>query len=357
MKYISKTRNPPGSPPGQWQDSAGSECRITLIRYTAEAYQAVEAFDIARCREWLGRGETLWLDIEGTPGPELLRDVAELFSVHHLVLEDICHPGQRAKVEDYERYLFLVLRRPRWSDHGLSLRQVSLLLGEHFVISIDDDAGDDQFAPVRRRLEAAPEGRLRTSGTDYLFYALTDLLVDQGFPVLERYADELEALEAAILEDPRQPGLMDRIHRARRELVFLHRALWSQQEVTEMLLRHDSPLITPASEVFLRDCADHARHLLEQADSYREMSRAMLDLLMSAVNQQMNDIMRVLTIIATTFIPLSVIVGIYGMNFDTGASPWNMPELGWRYGYPAVLALLAVVGGAMLIYFRRKRWL
>ncbi len=357
MRYISKTRNPPGSPPGLWQNSAGSECRVFFISYSAQAFEVREGFDLARCRDRLRRGETLWLDIEGTPSAKLLQDIAELFPVHHLILEDICHPGQRAKVEDYQRYLFLVLRRPRWSGHGLRFSQVSLLLGENFVISIDDDADDDQFAPVRRRLEDAPGGRLRTSGTDYLFYALTDLVVDRGFPVLERYADELEALEAAILADPRQPALMDRIHIARRELVFLHRALWSQQEVSELLLRHDSPLIKPATEVYLRDCADHARHLLEQADSYREMSRAMLDLLMSAINQQMNEIMRVLTIIATIFIPLSVIVGIYGMNFDTAAGPWNMPELGWRYGYPAVLALLALVAGGLLVYFRRKRWL
>ena len=357
MQYIRKTRNPPGSPPGLWQDSVGREYRVSLISYSAERYEIREDFDAGYCRQRLQSGDTLWLDIEGIPSANLLRDLAELFSLHHLILEDIWHAGQRAKMEDYERTIFLILRRPRWKPHGLKFSQVSLLLGENFVISIDDDIGDDQFAPVRQRLEDAPHGRLRTSGTDYLFYALTDLVVDQGFPVLERYADELEALEGAILADPRQTALMDRIHSARRELVFLHRVLWSQQEASEMLLRHDSPLIKPATEVYLRDCSDHARHLLEQADSYEQMSRALLDLLMSAVSQQLNEIIRVLTIFAAIFVPLSVIVGLYGMNFDTAVSPWNMPELRWRYGYPMALGLMAVIAGGLLYYFRRKRWL
>ncbi|KAB7624015.1 magnesium/cobalt transporter CorA [Alkalilimnicola sp. S0819] len=356
MNYFRKHYNAPGSPPGLLEPRAeAAPCRVQLLRYDAERYLLEDDVSPRQCAEWLARGERLWLNLDGRPDPALLAQLDESLGLHPLALEDVLHGDQRAKVEDYEDHLFLVLRRPSWVGRKLAIGQVSLFLGRGFVISIDETGGD-LFAPVRRRLETSPGGRIRSNGVDYLFYALVDMVVDQGFPILEGYAEELEELELAVMANPKQRELMDRIHESRRELMFLRRALWSQREALAQLLRTEQALIGEGTLVYLRDAADHASHILDLAESYRDMSAAVLDLLISALNRQMNEVMRVLTIIATLFIPLSFVTGIYGMNFDPAASPWNMPELGWRYGYPGVLALLAAAGGGMLWWFKRKGW-
>lgn len=355
MDYF-KTYNEPGSPPGAWEQAVGAACTVRVVRYSAQDYAMEESFDPARCAQQREAGHKLWVAVEGVPGPELLRALAECFGLHHLALEDVSHAGQRAKVEEYDDQLFVVLRCPRWEGRQLAIGQTSLFLGKDFVVSIND-AGGDLFLPVRRRLESSPGGRIRSHECDYLFYALVDLVVDQGFPILEGYAEELEELELTVMRDPREKDLRDRIHESRRELVFLRRALWAQREAAADLLRLEHPLIRKSTRVYLRDCLDHASHMVELADSYRDMSSAVLELLLSSINSEMNDIMRVLTMIATIFIPLSFVVGLYGMNFDRAASPWNMPELGWRYGYPLILVLLITIGMGMVVYFRRKRWL
>lgn len=353
MTYFVKNYNQPGSPPGLLDAEAG-EYRWRIKRYSAERYEVLEGEagrDYLRSRP---QGEKIWLDIEGKPAPEFLNFLAKVLGLHPLALEDVQHQGQRAKLEDYENHLFLVLQRPRWVERQLSIVQVSMFLGDDFVISLDE-VGGEFFAPVTRRLETSPRGRIRSSGVDYLFYALIDLVVDQAFPVLEGYAQELEELELEVIRNPKQRSLIDRIHETRRELVFLRRALWPQREVAAALLREEHGLIGKGTRLYLRDCADHAAQALDLADSYRDMSAAVLELLLATLNTQMNDVMRVLTMIATIFIPLSFVTGIYGMNFDT-ASPFNMPELGWAFGYPLVLAVIVAVAAGMVVYFKRKGW-
>jgi magnesium transporter len=355
VRYFIKSYNAPGSPPGAW-DETGEACTVRLVHYSSQTYGVEEAFVPQRCAALRAAGEKVWLDVQGRPDTALLEALRESFGLHHLALEDTTRDGQRAKVEDYEGYLFVVLRRPRWLEERLSIGQTSLFLGPDFVISIDHHPSDS-FAPVRERLARSEGGRIRAYGTDYLFYALVDMVIDQGFPILESYAEELEELELAILGNPRQKDLMDRIHGSRRELVFLRRVLWSQREATADLLRKEHQLIGKNTRVYLRDCDDHARHVLDLAENCRDMSNAVLELMLSALNRQLGEVMRVLTMIATIFIPLSFVVGIYGMNFDPAASPWNMPELGWRYGYPAILLVLMSIGGGMILFFRRKGWL
>lgn len=358
MTYFTKHYNKAGTAPGQLEAGPhpAMASRSDLIRYTADRYSLETGVDVFAALSDRREGEKLWLAVHGRPSPELLKALETHLELHPLALEDAIHAGQRAKLDDYETHLFLVLQRPRWDAHKLAISQVSLFVGKDFVVSIDD-AGHDPFELVRKRLETSHSGRIRTSNVDYLFYALVDLVVDTAFPVLDGYAEELEELELNVISNPKQTNLLDRLHESRRELVFLRRALWSQRDATTALLREEHSLISKTTRVYLRDCADHANHVLDLVDSYRDMSVAVMELLLSSQNKQLNEAMRVLTMIATIFIPLSFVTGIYGMNFDTSSSMWNMPELEWRYGYPLILLILLSLGVGMVVYFKRKGWL
>lgn len=358
MSYFTRHYNEPGTAPGELhsQPAIITTDRADLVRYTRDAFQLDTDVDPREVLNRAPAGEKRWIAIHGRPSPSLLQSLEAALGLHPLALEDAIHAGQRSKLDDYDNHLFLVLQRPRWESEKLAIGQVSLFLGKDFVVSIDD-AGSDTFEPVRKRLETSHGGRIRSNPIDYLFYALVDLVVDRGFPVLDGYAEELEEIEFNVIAHPKSPDLLDRLHEARRELVFLRRALWSQRDATAALLRDEHTLISKSTRVYLRDCADHASHILELVDSYRDMSVAVMELLLSNQNKQLNEAMRVLTMIATIFIPLSFVTGIYGMNFDPAASPWNMPELAWRFGYPGVLLMLLGLAGGMLVYFKRKGWL
>lgn len=362
MSYFTRHYNEPGTAPGELHSrspdsrSVVTTDRADLIHYTRDSYRLDANVDPGETLNDLAEGEKRWIAIHGRPSPSLLQSLEAALGLHPLALEDAIHAGQRSKLDDYDNHLFLVLQRPRWEGEKLAIGQVSLFLGRDFVVSIDD-AGSDTFEPVRKRLETSHNGRIRSNAVDYLFYALVDLVVDRAFPVLDGYAEELEEIEYNVIAFPKMPDLLDRLHEARRELVFLRRALWSQRDATAALLRDEYSLVSKATRVYLRDCADHASHILELVDSYRDMSVAVMELLLSNQNKQLNEAMRVLTMIATIFIPLSFVTGIYGMNFDPSASRWNMPELSLPYGYPAVLLILLVLGTGMLVYFKRKGWL
>lgn len=361
VSYFGKHYNEPGTAPGRLE--AGQAAVVTTVKadllcYTEDNYRFETDVSLAEALAATtasAQNEKRWLSIHGRPSPEILKTLEKDFQLHRLALEDVIHAGQRAKLEDYDSHLFLVLQRPRWLGRKLAIGQVSLFLGKNFVVSIDD-AGEDTFAPVRDRLESSPGGRIRSSPVDYLFYALVDLVVDQAFPVLDGYAQELEELEYQVVSKPKQADLLDRLHESRRELVFLRRSLWTQRDAIAALMREDQKLIGKHTRYYLRDCVDHAAHILDMVESYREMSVAVMELLISTQNRQLNEAMRMLTMIATIFIPLSFVVGLYGMNFDPQASPWNMPELGWKYGYPAILVLLLAIGLGMLAVFKRKGW-
>ena len=357
VSYFGKYYNEPGTAPGilEPEQAAVTTVKADLLRYAGDNYRFEADVPIGEALAVPAGGEKRWLSVRGRPSPEVLEALEKDFQLHRLALEDVIHAGQRAKLEDYDSHLFLVLQRPRWLGRKLTIGQVSLFLGKDFVVSIDD-AGDDTFAPVRKRLETSPGGRIRSSSVDYLFYALVDLVVDQAFPVLDDYAQELEELELQVVSRPKEPDLLDRLHESRRELVFLRRSLWTQRDAIAALMREDQNLIGKNTRLYLRDCADHAAHVLDLVDSYRDMSVAVMELLISAQNRQLNEAMRILTMIATIFIPLSFVVGIYGMNFDPEASPWNMPELGWEFGYPMILLLLFTIGVGMLTVFKRKGW-
>ncbi|MGH8742320.1 MAG: magnesium/cobalt transporter CorA, partial [Burkholderiales bacterium] len=277
----------------------------------------------------------------------------ERYGLHPLTIADVVNAHQRPKLESHDDHLFIVLRLPDRTE-GLVTEQLSILLGRDFVLTFQERPGDC-FDPVRERLRR-PESPMRGRGVDYLAYALIDALVDSYFPLLESYGEQLEALEEQVIARP-EPARVVQIQRLRRELLEVRRALWPQREVLNALLREDTPCIAPGTRLFLRDCADHTAQLLDMVEIHREVTSGLLDLHLSSVSTRMNEIMKVLTIIATIFMPLSVIASIFGMNFNTETSPWNMPELDWYFGYPFALLLMALVAAGMLVMFWRKGWL
>lgn len=355
MDYFIRRYNRPGSAPGMYdvqEPAQDAGWRIRRIVYDADSLE--DHADVPLAEALLPQaGRRVWLDVAGEPDARLLKKLGTRFGLHGLALEDVLHAGQRPKVEAFPDQLFVVLNMPLWHERWLAIQQVSLFLGPDFVISFHSGSADI-FEPIRKRMENSPGGKIRGSGTDYLFYALTDLVVDQSFPILEGYGEELQDIEGELIGDT-GANLQDRIHEARRELVFLKRALWSQRDAMHGLLREDIQLISDETRLYLRDCYDHAVQVLELVENYRDMGTALLEIQMANVNQRTNEVMRVLTVIATIFMPLSFIVGLYGMNFDT-ASPWNMPELDWKFGYLFVWGVIVVVAGGMLAYFKRRDW-
>ena len=295
----------------------------------------------------------VWVNIEGLEQIDLIRAVGTRFGLHDLALEDVVHTHQRPKSEAYDDHHFLIVRMPVADDFPHT-EQVSLFVGPAFVICFQERPGDC-FDPVRARLRD-PKSRLRQNGPDFLAYALIDSVIDSYFPVLERMGDDLEDIESAALDES-GGDIMGRIHHAKRDVIELRRAIWPHREMVNTLLRDDSPFFADRTRLYFRDCYDHVAQLMDVVEIDREFVSDLYDVHLSRVNLRMNEIMKVLTIIATIFMPLGFIASLYGMNFDAGISPWNMPELKWRYGYPFALGLMALVGGGLVAYMLRLGWL
>lgn len=348
-----KRYHPPGTQPGTL--SAHAEAGDTPVRATAFRY------DAGGCEERTvspaefpslapPEGGVLWLDVSGLSDPSAVRAIGDRFGIHPLALEDVLNVPQRPKVEWYGDCLLVVLREVRHPDLP---EQVSFFLADRVVVSFQERPGDS-FEPVRERLRQG-KGRIRSEGADFLLYSLCDAVLDAFFPTLERLGDEVEEMEERLLVSP-GPEAFVAIRRLKRALLEVRHAVWPARDALNLLLIEEHALIRPGTKVFFRDCYDHTIQLMDMVETFREMTSGLVDEYMSAVSNRMNEIMKVLTVVATIFIPLTFIAGVYGMNFDTKASPWNMPELTWAYGYPAVLLLMAAVAGGMLCYFRRKRW-
>lgn len=297
----------------------------------------------------------LWLDIAGIPRQDQLAALGERFNIHHLALEDVVNQGQRPKVDDYVDCVFVILSRPAWVDRQVHFEQVSFFMGERFVISISPVAGDP-FAPIRLRLKERTD-RFGRGGAAYLLHAVVDLTIDEYFPVLDALGENIEAVELELLDHPTHETLAH-IHSLKRELLLVRRQLWPTREAVNRLLRYEGSLFGSNLIPYFKDVYDHGLHLIDLVESYRDRTAGMLDVYLSSASFRLNEIMRVLTMIATIFIPLTFITSVYGMNFvaDT-ESPWAMPELHWYYGYPLVWLLIVVVAAGMLVLFKRKRWL
>jgi len=297
---------------------------------------------------FLGQWPVIWVNVDGLGDADAVRKIGEIFGLHPLALEDVINVHQRPKVEPYEKYFFIVMQM-LLTGEVLDTEQLSLFLGANFVITFQERPGGDCFALVRERIRKN-HGRIRAAGPDYLAYSLLDAVVDNYFPVLERYGERLETVEQEVVTQPRSETLA-RIHDIKRDLLLLRRAVWPMREALNSLLRDDTPFIVRETRTYLRDCYDHSVRIIDILETDRETSFGLLETYLSSVSNRMNEVIKVLTIITTIFMPLTFIAGIYGMNFA------HMPELNWPWGYPLVMGLMAVIAAGMLLYFRRKRWL
>lgn len=352
--------HPPGTAPATLTAPESADPKATVIEYieydkeTERARRVKQIEDVFHCRE---NNMVSWINIEGLGDVPLFRKLGEHFKLHPLALEDVFNTSQRPKVEDYQGNLFIVLQMVYADEktQAVCSEQVSLFLGKENVISIQEEATQDVFEPVRQRILAG-NPNLRAQGPDYLAYALIDAVVDHYFPLLEDIGEDLEELEDDLLTMPSKECLQ-RLHTLKRTMIMLRRAVWPQREMLSALMRDQTGLIKDTTKPYLRDCYDHLVQIMDIIENYREMSASLMDIYLSAISIRTNDIMRVLTVITSIFIPLTFIAGVYGMNFDKDAGPLSMPELKSPYGYIICMSLMALIAIGQLLFFWRKGWL
>ncbi len=352
----SKKRRPArkvGSPPGSLEhvgEKRAEKVRLHLIEYAGEQ---LEERDLPGPQEALASREServSWINVDGLHDVSVIDQLGDLFSVHPLVKEDILHTGQRPKIEDFGSYIFIVLRMLR-RDEGsgaIESEQVSLIVTSGAVLSFQECPGD-VFEPVRERIRHA-RGRIRHRGPDYLAYALMDAVVDHYFVVLDALGEELGAVEEKMMGEP-DPSTLQEAYRLKSRILQLHKSARPLRELVSVLQRIESPLVGNDTPLFLRDLYDHAVRVVDTIEMQRELSSGLADLYLSMAGHRMNEVMKVLTIMATIFIPLTFLAGIYGMNFEF------MPELRWRWGYPALLGLMLAIFLGMLYFFKKRKWL
>jgi magnesium transporter len=304
--------------------------------------------------ELVGKLPVTWVNVDGLGDAETIKSIGRIFDLHPLALEDVVHVHQRAKVETYDEVLFIVARMASMEDH-LETEQISIFLGQNFVITFQEELPGDCLGPVRDRLRGG-YSRIRRAGPDLLMYSLLDATIDGYFPVLEEFGNRLAALDEEVAENP-SPEVVARVHQLRNELLLLRKSAWPHRDAVNELVREPHPFITDETRLYLRDCYDHTVQIIDVVETYRELCSDLRDYYLAAISQRTNEIMKVLTIIATIFIPLSFIASVYGMNFDTRRSTWNMPELEWVYGYPFALGLMAAVASGLVYFFWRRGWL
>jgi magnesium transporter len=344
----------PGTAPGTLearQPPRVERVRIQVICYGPDHLEEKEVASAAELAPYRDAPHVTWINIEGLD-PVLLGELGAIFGLHPLALEDVLNTGQRPKLEEYPGHHFLILRSLDY-DGQLASEQIAFFFGPRYVITVQEVPGDS-FDPVRERIRHG-RGRIRRMGPDYLTYALIDALVDEFFPVLELIGERIEELEEELLARPTS-ATVQQVHRLKRDLLLLRRAAYPEREVIHGIERQDNPLVSPETRVFLRDTYDHAIQVMDMIETYREIASGMVDMYLSSLSHRMNEVMKVLTIIATLFIPLTFIAGIYGMNFDPDASPMNMPELRWYWGYPFSLLLMGLTAAGLIAFFKRKGW-
>ena len=349
-----RRRTPPGALPGTVAvDPAASRPVIQVMTYGPGQFAEQEVKDVEAVARLRGSAAVTWVNVEGLGDAGTIERLGAIFGLHALALEDVVNAHQQAKVEDYGDHLFIVARMINAGPHP-ETEQVSLFLGKNFVLTFQERPGDC-LGPVRERLRKA-KGRIRQLGADYLAYALLDAVVDAYFPVLEQYGETLDKLDDEISTQTARVAVTQ-IHDLRSDLLLMRRVIWPLRDMVSALARDPNPLVTSETRVFLRDCYDHTVQIIDLVETSREMCSDLRDFYLSAVNNRMSEVMKVLTVIATTFIPLTFIAGLYGMNFDPQVSSWNMPELRWHYGYPLTLAIMLAVATWQIVFFWRRGWL
>lgn len=353
MRRKRKARPQPGLAPGTLVHVGERKIetiRITVFQYNQEQLVEREIEGLQELPGILDSGSVTWINLWGIHDTDMIAEVGRRFDLHPLLLEDILNTDQRPKMDEYENCLFLTLKMLTAQETPLRVEaeQVSFVLGSNWVLSFQERVGD-VFDPVRGRIRGG-KGRIRSRGADYLLYCLLDSVIDHYFLVLERFGDGLAQLEEQVFESPESATLRE-TQRIKTELLQVRRTIWPVRELVAALLREETSLIQESTLPFLRDVYDHAIQVFEMVESFRDVSASLLDVYLSTVSNRMNEVMKILTIMASIFIPLTFIAGIYGMNFE------YMPELQTRWAYPIIWFVMILLAGGMLVFFRRKRWL
>jgi magnesium transporter len=352
-KFTRKRDKKMGLPPGTpvfVGDKKTEETKITLLDYDEIQLEEKLVVEVEECFAFKETSTVTWINVDGVHDVDVIQKLGEKFGLHPLILEDIVNTQQRPKMEEFEDYIYVVLKMLYVDEETkeTQIEQVSLIVGENYVVSFQEKEGDI-FEPIRTRIRNG-KGRIRKMGTDYLSYVLIDAVVDHYFSILEKDGEKIEELEDKVVTDPK-PETLQEIHRLKREMIFLRRSVWPLRELVNLLERSESRLIHKSTRIYLRDIYDHTIQVIDTLETYRDMLSGMHDTYLSSISNRMNEVMKVLTIIATIFIPLTFIAGIYGMNFEF------MPELKWRWAYFGVWGVILVVALVMVIFFRRRKWL
>lgn len=352
-RFVKKASKKAGLSPGTLVhigEKKTEKIKISLMNYDQAHFTEMELGAIEELSAHLEKPPVTWINVDGLHEIERIEKIGRYFNLHPLILEDIVHTGQRPKAEDYDNYIYIVLKMLSYDEtsQNIAAEQVSLILGARYLISFQETEGD-VFDFVRERIRKG-KGRIRKSGPDYLAYTLMDAVVDHYFGILERLGAQTEQLEEELLNHPTSRTLAN-IHRLKREMIFFRKQIWPLRDLLNFLMREESALVLESTSVFFRDVYDHTIQVFETIESLRDVLTGMLDLYLSTLSNKMNEVMKVLTIIATVFIPLTFIAGIYGMNFD------YMPELKWKWSYPLLWVLLIGIFVGMWMWFKRKRWL
>ncbi len=352
-KFIKKISKTSGLLPGELVyvgDHKTDKVKITVIDYDTDQFQEKELKSIEECFPFKDKPSVTWINVDGIHAAGIIEKIGRNFNLHPLVLEDILNTGQRPKYEDFGGYIFIVLKMLYYDAERKEtvVEQVSLITGSNFVISFQEKEGD-VFNAIRERIRNA-KGRIRKSASDYLTYSLIDAIIDNYFLILEKIGEEIELIEEELITNP-MPKTLQKIHNLKREALFLRKSVWPLREVISGLGRGESSLVKEPTKIYLRDIYDHTIQVIDTVETLRDMASGMLDIYLSSLSHRMNEVMKVLTIIATLFIPLTFIAGIYGMNFK------YMPELNWPWGYLMVWLVMISIGIFMVFYFKRKKWI
>jgi magnesium transporter len=352
-KFIKRSSKKAGSAPGTLffvGEKKVEKVTVTIIDYDVDNLQETEVASVDECLAYRDKKSVTWINISGLHDVEIIEKLGEKFNLHPLLMEDIVNTEQRPKLEDYDDYLFVILKilYAEGENHFIQHEQISLIITPSLVISLQEKEGD-VFDPVRQRIRKG-KGRIRKSGTDYLGYALIDTIVDHYFKVFEEIGEKIEVLQEEVLSKP-DPATLQAIQKLKREMIFIRKSIWPLREIISGLLRSESALIKGDILPYLRDVYDHTIQVIDTAETFRDMLSGMLDIYLSSLSNKMNEVMKVLTIMATIFIPLTFIAGIYGMNFEF------MPELKWHWSYPVLWIILITIFVAMVFWFKRKKWL
>jgi len=352
-RFFNKMSHKAGLPPGTLihvGERKAKEVKITIMDYDQTTFQEKELQTVEECFPFKETPTVTWININGLHEVSVIEKIGKHFGIHPLIQEDILHTGQRPKIEDFDTYILLILKMLRYDDEASTVRteQISIILGPNFVISFQEVQGD-VFNPLRERIRTG-KGRVRRMGADYLAYALLDSVVDHYFILLETCGERIELLEEELALNP-QPETLQAIHNLKQEIIFLRKSVWPLREVISGLERAESPLIHDDISMYLRDLYDHTIQVIDSVETYQDILSGMIDLYLSSVSNKMNEVMKVLTIFASIFIPLTFMAGVYGMNFEF------MPELKMRWAYPALWGAMIAVAASLLIFFKRRKWL